>query len=114
MRRPASRVPQLRRLPQHRHEEYRAILTRKRDRFLGVAAPGLVALDGVGFPAEVSQVLDAEGHRARVGAALRTRRLRQPAPMLIGPVGIRRGHRRLRYRGACLASMPFVATLLLT
>jgi hypothetical protein len=45
------------RLPQHRYEEYRAILTRRRDRFLGMSAPGLVAHHAVRLPPDMPQVL---------------------------------------------------------
>lgn len=46
------------RLRDHVHEQHRPVSTRERNDFLGVAAPGLVALDGVWSTAEVAQVLD--------------------------------------------------------
>jgi hypothetical protein len=43
-----------------------------------VIAGVLIALDGVGLPAEMPEVLDAEGHRADVRTALGAGLFRQP------------------------------------
>jgi hypothetical protein len=74
-------------------------LARPWDDLLGVAVPRLIALDGVGLPAEVSQVLDARGHRAHVCAAPRARLLREPTSLLVGPVGIPAGRQIETGRG---------------
>ena len=52
--------PGLRSFPYHGNEQHRPIGTREGDNLLGVAAPRLVALDPVGLPAHVPEVLDAE------------------------------------------------------
>jgi class 3 adenylate cyclase len=61
--------PALPRLTEYRHKQHRPVGARERDDLLGVAAPGLVALDHVGLPAQVAEVLDTQGHLDAVGSS---------------------------------------------
>ena len=85
-------------------------------RILGVPAPRLVALHGVGLPAHVAQVLDAQRHRAHISPAPRAGLLRQGSAVLVNPVGIWFGHRwstaapaslRLRFLHGSSAALYF-------